>query len=484
MKDLLIAIDRSSKNKVQALCDALRLSIRQGKIKPSERLPSSRDLAEQLSMHRQTVMRALSELESEGWIQSFEKRFYMVNETLPDTYLTPKAEKNVQAEKTSQGQAVRFARPIELTIPPVAFDYKYSFPSGFPDLRLFPMKDFKSHLYDALKVKNILTYGDPLGHPLLVEEIESYLRRVRSISARKIVVTNGSQEAIFLLAQALIRPGDKVAVEALGYPPARAAMEFSGSELVGIDVDEEGLCVDDLEEKLKHHKIRMIYVTPLHQYPTTVTLSASRRLKLYELALKHGMYIIEDDYDHEFHFVGQPVAPLASFDPAGIVLYVSTFSKVLFPSARVGFMSVPEKIAEEVSRLKRISSRQNENILQVSIALWMKSGGFEKHLRKMRRIYAERCEQFIADLEEHRKGIDIEWTKPDGGMALWLNLGVNSTRLAQNLKGHSIMLLPESHYRLDQKAGTHARMGFTGFTPKENQLALNKLFAQLKKRSK
>jgi GntR family transcriptional regulator / MocR family aminotransferase len=483
MRNLLISLDPTSKNKVQALCEALRLSIRQGKLKPGERLPSSRAIAEQLRINRQTVLTAFGELEAEGWIESFEKRFYMITQTLPDTFLTPKGAASARGEKSAKEKSVRFARPVDLPLFPKAQDYEYSFPSGFPDLRLFPMKEFKSHLYDSLKIKDILTYGDPAGHPHLLEEIETYLRRVRGVASRKIIVTNGSQEAIFLLAQSLISPGDEVAVEELGYAPSWHAMRFAGAKLIGIRVDQEGLSVDDLEEKLKRHKIKFLYVTPLHQYPTTVTLSASRRLRLYELALKHGIFIIEDDYDHEFHYQGQPVAPMASFDPAGIVLYISTFSKILFPSARVGFMSVPQNIAEQVTQLKRMSSRQNEHILQASIALWMKSGGFEKHLRKMRRTYAERCRQFAGDLEVHREKFErLRWVVPDGGMALWLNLGQNTSKLAKKLKDHSIMLLPESLYRLDQKEGTHARMGFTGFTPKENQFALRRLFSEIAKK--
>ena len=481
MKHLLISIDDSKKNKVHALCDGLRTAIRQGKVKPGERLPSSRDLAQQLNIHRQTVMTALGELESEGWIQSFAKRFYIVNETLPDTFLSSENNDKNKIEKITKVKTPKFARPILMTPPPTALEYKYSFPSGSPDLRLFPMKDFKSHLYDALKVKNILTYGEPEGHPLLIAEIESYLRRVRSISPRKIIVTNGSQEAIFLLAQSLISPGDKVAVEALSYPPAIEAFKFAGAELLPINIDRDGLSIDELEEKLKKHKIKFIYVTPLHQYPTTVTLSASRRLRLYELAVKNGIYIIEDDYDHEFHYRGQPVAPMASFDPAGIILYVSTFSKVFFPAARVGFLSVPEKIGEEIARLKRISSRQNEHILQATIALWMKSGGFEKHLRKMRRVYEERCHSFISDLKIFQETNEkISWVEPDGGMALWLSLGKNTTRLAQNLKAHSILITPESLYRLDNKTGTHIRLGFAGFTAQENQVALKYLFNNLR----
>lgn len=477
MKKLNLAIERSGQPKYRALADGIRAAIRNGLVKPGEKLPSSRELAKQFRMHRHTVMAALGELESEGWISSLEKRHSFVSETLPDKFLQPL--RVLQREFPSSKKPLRVAR--ESGISKSAADerkgYKHSFPSGFPDLRLFPLREFKSHVYDAISASGILEYGDPSGHPALIDQVDEYLRRVRGISGRKIVVTNGSQEGLFLLAQVLIAPGDSVAVEALGYPPAVETFRFAGAKLVPIPVDREGIDVDELERRLKRQRIRFVYTTPLHQYPTTVTLSAARRLRLYELAVKHDMRIIEDDYDHEFHYASQPVAPLASFDPAEIVLYVTTFSKVLFPSSRVGFVALPAAVAEHITKLKRISTRQNEQILQVAIAGWMRDGGFERHLRKMRRIYGERRDAMIADLARiQEKNPLLSWLEPDGGMALWLDLGLNSSRFADLAKKRSVHLTPESDYRLDGSAGTHVRLGFTGYTAEQNRAALAKMF--------
>lgn len=478
MRELLVSINKSTKHKYQALADGIRTAIREGKVKPGEQLPSSRDLARQFKMHRHTVMTALSELEAEGWITSQAKKFYQVTEALPDTFLHVKSSGRVRLEEIRE---VKFARRVEIGNYVSADNFKHSFPSGFPDLRLFPMKEFKSHLSDALKTKGILSYSDPVGHPKLIEEVGKYIRRARSVADRNIVITNGSQEALFLLAQCLIAPGDYVAVEALGYPPAIEALKFAGGKFIPIRVDGEGLCVEDLEKHLKKKKIKCLYTTPLHQYPTTVTLSASRRLALYELALKYGFLIVEDDYDHEFHYVSQPVAPLASFDPAGIVIYVSTFSKILFPSSRVGFMAVPGKIGIEIAKLKRISSRQNEQILQAAIAKWMVEGGFERHLRRMRRTYEERRNAIIVDLIQIQKTHPkISWTEPDGGMALWLDVGTDSTKFSELLKKQSILVNPESAFRLDKKPGTHLRLGFSGYTAEENRSSLKAMFGLLR----
>lgn len=475
MRELLILISKDKKHKYRTLADGLRTAIRQGKVKPGEQLPSSRDLARQFKMHRHTVMTALAELESEGWITSRAKKYYQVTEALPDTFLHARG--NTRQTKPVAEREIKLARIVEIGSYVPADNFKHSFPSGFPDLRLFPVKEFKSHLNDALRVKGILSYSDPVGHPQLIEEVNKYIRRARSVANRDIVITNGSQEALFLLAQCLVGPGDYVAVEALGYPPAIEAFKFAGGKFIPIHIDKEGLCVDTLEKHLKKKKIKCLYTTPLHQYPTTVTLSASRRLRLYELALKYGFLIVEDDYDHEFHYVSQPVAPLASFDPAGIVLYVSTFSKILFPSSRVGFMAVPNKIGTEVAKLKRISSRQNEQTIQAAIAKWMAEGGFERHLRRMRRTYEDRRNAIVNDLIQMQKSHPkISWTEPDGGMALWLDVAIDSTKFSEILKKKSILVNPESAFRIDKKPGTHFRLGFSGYTPLENRASLDAMF--------
>lgn len=479
MKDLLFTIPKGRQPKYQRLAEGLRAAIREGHLKAGEALPSSRELSKRLKFDRHTVMNALSQLIAEGWIESQEKVRYRVVETLPSTFLQPRA--TVMREFQARLPKFELARPVRIGDYQQPTKFRFAFPSGFPDPRLFPMGEFKSFIYDALQCRDALVYGDPVGESSLLEQISIYLRRVRNVSDRSIVVTNGSQEAIFLLAQLLIKPGDCVAVEALGYPPALEALRFAGARIFPVAVDAEGLVTDHLERLLKQKKVRLIYVTPLHQYPTTVTLSAQRRLRLYELAYKYGVLILEDDYDHEFHYASQPVAPLASFDPGGLVMYVSTFSKVLFPSARVGFMAVPGSLGKELAKLKRISSRQNEHLLQKALSLWMASGGFERHLRRVRRAYELRLESMVTTLEqlktEHPR---LSWRTPDGGMAIWLDTGEDSSKLAARAKEVKIVVYPEQNFLFSGKAGTHLRLGFSGQTPSENSAGLKALSLVLK----
>lgn len=475
MKQLLIQISKTNKPMYMRLADGIRSAIRRGAIQPGESLPSSRSLAAQFKIHRHTVMSAVGELVAEGWIESEAKRRYRVTETLPSTFL--KAEMSERSTILVEPQAVTFRRQVEDFTRPDEEGIKYQFPSGAPDLRLFPASELKSYLYDAITSKHNLGYSDPKGNGRLIRQISTYLRHVRNIVDRDLIVTNGSQESIFFLSQLFVKKGDLVAVEALGYPPAFAALRFAGAELLPIKIDAGGLDVEHLEKVLRTKKIRLLYLTPLHQYPTTVTLDAGRRLKLYELACRHGFHILEDDYDHEFHYENQPSAPMASFDPAQLILYVSTFSKILYPSSRIGFMAVPRKVAEQVAKLKRITSRQNESILQDAVARWMEAGGFERHLRRMRRVYELRRNAVVSTLEAlqsaHPK---LQWHVPEGGMALWLDTGVDSHVLAKRGLSRGVSVVPESWYRLDGETRTHLRLGFSSQTPEENARGLKLLF--------
>jgi GntR family transcriptional regulator/MocR family aminotransferase len=482
MAELLIELKNSKLPFFQRLANGLQQAIRSGRALPGEFLPSSRELAQRFGVNRHTIMKACAELEAEGWIVSHPKKGYQVTPQLPSRFLQAGSAKPLPS--SYQFKETLLARRVAIPEIQKMGKFIYSFPSGFPDARLFPIREFKSCFYDALTNRKNLRYGQPEGHELLQNQVKDYLRRLRGVSGKEIIITNGSQEAIYFLSQLLLGKDDGVAVEALGYTPALEALRFAGAKLYPIAVDRDGLKVEEFRKLLKRRKIKMIYTTPLHQYPTTVNLAAARRLELYQLCYDHDVLILEDDYDHEFHYTNQPPSPIAAHDPAGLVLYVSTFSKILFPSARVGFMAVPQFLASEVSKLKRISSRQNEQIMQDAIARWMLSGGFEKHLRKMRRTYDHRRLSFVQDLENLQAQCpQLDWITPGGGMALWLNTGEDAHRLADRARQQKINVYPETLYQVKPSYGTHLRLGFTGQTEAENREGLKALAKLMIKKS-
>ncbi|MBI1861812.1 MAG: PLP-dependent aminotransferase family protein, partial [Deltaproteobacteria bacterium] len=341
VRELNIDLNRESgRSTYRRLAAAIRRAIHKGTLFPGDLLPSTRSLGETLGIHRHTVTAALQELVAEGWLEPIARKGYRVCTVLPTVF--------TRAQRTplfAPTQRLSITLKKQLTIDGTFPDrgFRFAFQSGKPDLRIFPIDDFRRQLAECLKKgkTETLDYTDPAGFPPLVKEIGDYLRRVRGVKDRAIIVTHGSQEAIFIIAQLLLSPGDCVGVEGLGYPPAWQALRAAGAQLIPLAIDEEGLVPAALEEAVQRHNLRLLYTTALHQYPTTATMPVTRRSEIYSIAHRHKLPILEDDYDHEFHFRSHPLAPLAASDPAGIVLYVSTFSKVLFPAARIGFLAIP-----------------------------------------------------------------------------------------------------------------------------------------------
>jgi GntR family transcriptional regulator/MocR family aminotransferase len=402
------------------LASVIRTAIRNGQLVGGDLLPSVQSLSNDLRFNRHTVMKSLGELIAEGWIESQERVGYRVVSDVPIEH--SKAISSVTADDEPNNLlSYRLVKSGSLYKTTKASKYQYNFAGGQPDMGLFPFNEFKSYMSDALSRPklNEFGYGDNAGTPELREEVKHYLRKSRGVTNREILITNGSQEGIYIVAQLLLQVGDKVAVEVLGYPPAMDAFKNAGATIVGIKQDEQGIVPEDLAEKIVQGGIRLIYLTPLHQYPTTITLSVTRRMAIYQLASVHNIPIIEDDYDHEFHYRCQPLPPMAAQDPRQLVIYISTFSKIMFPGARVGFMALSAEFFKAVEAHKMLICHKSNVLMQEALSLWMKSGGFERNLRRVTRQYLKRRDHAVSFLRQLNL---FEFTEPDGGMALWLKI--------------------------------------------------------------
>lgn len=460
----------SSQAKYLQLAESVRSAIRQGQLTAGDKLPSVKSLSEDLALNRHTVMKSLAELVAEGWIESIQRVGYKVVQNLP-------IEQSTRLSNYDQGHShinfrfVRSGSPLP-TYP--ANDFTYNFSGGQPDLALFPFDEFKRCMSEVLARPNSaqLSYGQSAGTPELIDQVKIYLRKSRAITDREIVITNGSQEALFIVAQLLLQAGDKVAVEELGYPPAMSAFSSTGAELVGVKQDLQGMCPDDLEIQILKGNIRLIYLTPLHQYPTTVTLTVSRRMAIYQLAARHSIPIVEDDYDHEFHYRCQPLAPMATQDPAQLVIYLSTFSKIMFPGARIGIMAVSKAMAKAVTEYRLLICHKSNVLMQAALAKWMAKGGFERHLRRTTRINLQRREHAVSVLKQYPC---FEFEIPDGGMALWVKLkypkGMNkeaprAESLAKKCQKMGIFIQHERQFQLYKTSHSDSfiRLGFAGMS--------------------
>ncbi|MBU3001909.1 PLP-dependent aminotransferase family protein [Paraglaciecola arctica] len=465
----------SSQAKYLQLAETIRAAIKQGQLKAGDPLPSVTSLSQDLRLNRHTIMKSFAELVAEGWVESIQRVGYKVVANLPIENSRRPVVRNQTDSPTPIGyRLVRAGMPLP-TYP--ANNFEYNFSGGQADVSLFPFDEFKKCMSEFLSRPKIaqLSYGESAGTPELLEQVEIYLRKSRAITNREIVITNGSQEALFIVAQLLLKSGDKVAVDALGYPPAMSAFRSAGAELVAVNQDAHGMCPVDLESQISKGDVRLIYLTPLHQYPTTITLTVSRRMAIYQLAAQHQIPIVEDDYDHEFHYRCQPLAPMATQDPKQLVIYISTFSKIMFPGARIGIMAVTKELAKAITEYRLLICHKSNVLMQSALAKWMENGGFERHLRRTTRLNLQRRDHAIAVLKNYPC---FEFVIPDGGMALWVRLTNNpnpssrvssAEQLAKKCQLVGVYVQHERQFQLHTQfnGDNFIRLGFAGMSEKK-----------------
>jgi GntR family transcriptional regulator/MocR family aminotransferase len=293
-----------------------------------------------------------------------------------------------------------------------------------------------------------------------------------------VVVVRGSQMALDLVARLVLAPGDVVAVEAWGYRPAWEALARAGAELVPVPVDASGLDISALSRIAAQSKsrVRAVYLTPHHQYPTTVTLGAARRLRLLELARAQRIALIEDDYDHEFHYDGRPVLPLASADSDGTVVYIGTLSKVLAPGVRIGYVVAPAPLVERLAALRQTVDRQGDHAVERAVAELLEDGEVQRHARRARRAYHARRD-FLVERLGRELGEVLRFEVPSGGMALWARVdeNVNAARWVEQAVAAGVALYPARRFAFDGQARPFLRLGFAALDEKQLADAVRRL---------
>ena len=473
------------KAKYVQIIDVYRNAIQSGSLLPGTVLPSARALSFYYQVNRHTVMNALQGLVAEGWLTSIQRRGYVVSEHLPIN----------TSEKYTKQRSVKpfeynFSMPLQQTSEVDLSAFDYIFAGGLPDLSAFPKQKFKQSLSMAARQFNAhdMHYSESTGLPSLKHQILRYLGQARALNVDDLLICNGSQEALYLVAKGFINQGDFVAIETLGYPPARQAFESCGAALVDIAQDEQGICVDDLETQFKFRKIKLLYLTPLHQYPTTVTLPIARRLEIYRLCYQYGVLIIEDDYDHEFHYQCRPLQPMAADDPAGIVIYISTFSKIMCAGARLGYLHSAKPVLAHLKELKKLINHKNDVFTQLAVAHWMETGEFERHLKRMTKSYKARWQAMNSTLNALKaQDLNLSFIKPDGGMAFWLNCHQDVVALKLRAREKGIYFQSEEEFyhpnsvrSLKPNDGevSHIRLGFASQTVEQAEAGIYKIFSE------
>ncbi|WP_008313137.1 PLP-dependent aminotransferase family protein [Leptolyngbya sp. PCC 6406] len=388
----------------QQIYAALRQNILAGQLVPRQRLPSTRALAQTLGVARATVTQSYDQLLSEGYLQTVVGSGTYVCDQLPETLLhapgleEPWVEPSPTLVLSAYGQRlVDFvAGPSPEPNTPISFRY------GRPALDQVPLEIWRQLLSRHCRRADWLDYAtDPMGYGRLRQAIAAYLTQARAVQCHpdQILITNGTQQSLTLATQLLISPGDTVALEEPSYLSARRIFTSQGANLHPIPVDGEGF--DGAVLAQTPDAIRLVYVTPSHQFPTGAVLSLPRRLALLSWAQQRGALILEDDYDSEYRYAGRPIPALQGLGSGQSVLYLGTFSKVLFPSLRIGYMVLPSALVPLFSRAKWLADRQVPTLEQAVLADFIAEGHLERHIRRMKSHYDQRRQALVTALQTH-----------------------------------------------------------------------------------
>lgn len=351
-----------------------------------------------------------------------------------------------------------------LDLPVLTSNCELGFTDGLPDVRLAPL-DQLSRVYSTnLKRRRnsrYLGYSHHQGSEHFKEMLAAYLNTTRGlpISKNNIMITRGVDMGIYLAADLLLEPGDLVVVGDLSYYVANMIFQKAGAEIISVSVDGEGICVEAVKDLCKKKKIRMLYLTPHHHYPTTVTLSAKRRIELLQLSAAYGFIILEDDYDYDFHYDSSPVLPLASADGQGMVVYIGSFCKSLAPGFRSGYLVAPENLISELGKLRGIVDRQGDVLMEMALAELLEEGEIQRHLKKALKIYHERRDAFCGLLEKHLSDL-VSFSAPPGGLAIWTqwDAKLNLMRMSKECALRGLDLPQTLLYQTDKV--TAMRLGF------------------------
>jgi GntR family transcriptional regulator / MocR family aminotransferase len=482
-----IALDPGSAMPMyQQLSEWFRRAIIEGRLRPGQRVPSSRNLAEELRISRIPVLGAYEQLCAEGYLETFTGAGTCVARSIPEVRTKkPGAGIPRPAHSTRSHPLSERARSMVLSASPWLKNMG-AFRVGLPALDHLPLGVWSKLIHRHWREPSLelLTYGEPMGYLPFREAIAQYLGAFRGVrcEAAQIMITAGSQQALQLIAHALLDPGDCIWMEDPGYPGAHRALSMAGARLIPVPVDREGMNVSEGIRRCPD--ARAVYITPSHQFPLGTTLSAARRLALLDWAAHRGTWIVEDDYDSEFRFGGRPVPALQGLDPDGRVIYIGTFSKVLFPALRLGYMVLPKHLTEAFCATREATDTFSSPLYQIVMADFLLEGHFARHIRRMRKLYMQRRTALVEAIARHAPE-RLEIVAADTGMHLVALLppGVDDVALAGAAARRGVSVRPLSLCCLKPPARGGLIFGYGGASVPQINVGIRELASILPARA-
>jgi len=463
------------------LYEALRSEILDGRLGPGARLPATRDLAQQYELSRGTIVNAFELLKSEGYLEGSIGSGTYVSKVLPDELLhvergakragggPPGVQSRPRRRMSGYAKRVRLFPALE-SRPARAFR------ANMPAVDLFPASLWAQLASRRWRrgLSNLLLGCDPLGYRPLREAVADYLNASRGVrcSPEQVAIVSGVQEALDLVARLFLNPGDRVCLENPGYIGAAMVFESVGAKISSMPVDEEGM-------QLRAPALRgarLVYVTPGHQFPLGISMSLPRRLQLLEWARQSGALLFEDDYDSEYRYSGRPVPALQGLDRNGSVLFAGSFSKVLFPSLRLGYLVIPPDLMDYFAAAKSITTRHAQLLDQAALCDFITEGHFGRHLRRMRGVYAERLAVLLRSARGRLAGL-LEISSVEAGLQTvgWLREGISGESAFRAAAARNVEVIPLSWYRRGRGGREGLQLGFAAVDPSEIERGVQEL---------
>lgn len=459
------------------LCDALRGEILGGRLRPGARLPATRDLAAAHGLSRGTVVAAFEQLAAEGYVEGTVGSGTYVSAVLPEQLLqAPRARRGAPAAaRPPRRRLSSFGKRVRLF---AGYDGRptRAFRANMPALDLFPVavwSQLASRRARSASARMLLACP-ALGYRPLREAVADYLRASRGVacSAEQVAIVGGVQEAIDIVARIVLDRGDGVVIEDPGYSGAALAFEALGARVLPAPLDDEGIAIDER----KHAGAKLAYVTPAHQFPLGIAMSLARRLETIEWARRTGALILEDDYDSEYRYAGRPLPALQGLDRHGVVLYAGSFSKVLFPSLRLGYLVVPPDLIEPVEAAKSLMNRHASLFDQAVLCDFITAGHFGRHVRRTREVYASRLGVLLERARAELSGV-LDVSAVEAGLQTvgWLRRGIGAADAVRAAARHDVDVTPLSDYAVGGAVGEGLQLGFAAVDEREIRRGVREL---------